>query len=57
MIKKPPRKKKAFHRIPAKFNQVINISHTLVDNKLIDHSDVVGASSVGAALITSLFST
>ena len=29
-----------------------NISHTLVDNKIVDHSDVVGTSPVGAAAPT-----
>ena len=29
--------------------QTSNISHTLVSNKIVDHSDVVGTSSVGAA--------
>ena len=37
--------------------QVSNISHTLVGNKIVDHSDVVGASPVGAAPTTSSFST
>ena len=36
--------------------QTLNISHTLVGNKLADHSDEVGASPVGAALTTSSFS-
>ena len=34
-----------------------NISRTLISNKIIDNSDVVGASPVGAASTTSLFST
>ena len=34
-----------------------NIRRTLVGNKIVDHSDVVGASPVGAAPTTSLFST
>ena len=34
-----------------------NISHILVGNKSVDHSDVVGASPVGAAPTTSSFST
>ena len=34
-----------------------NISCTLVHNKIVDHSDVVGASPVGAAPNTSSFST
>ena len=33
--------------------QTYNISHTLVGNKIVDHSDVVGASPVGAAPTTS----
>ena len=34
-----------------------SISRTLVGNKIIDNSDVVGASPVGAAPTTSSFST
>ena len=34
-----------------------NISHTLVDNKIVHNSDVFGASRVGAAPTTSSFST
>ena len=37
--------------------QVSNISRTLVGNQIVDHSDVVGASPVGAAPTTSSFST
>ena len=33
------------------------ISHTLVGNKIVDNSDVVGASPVGVAPTTSSFST
>ena len=39
------------------YRQVSNIRRTLVDNKIVDHSDVVGASPVGAAPTTSSFST
>ena len=39
------------------YSQVSNISRTLVDNEIVDHSDVVGASPVGAAPTTSSFST
>ena len=39
------------------YRQVSNISRTLVGNKVVDHSDVVGASPVGAAPTTSSFST
>ena len=36
-------------------HQTSNISHALEGNKLVDHSDVVGASPVGAAPTTSSF--
>ena len=39
------------------YHQVSNIRRTLVGNKIVDHSDVVGASPVGAAPTTSSFST
>ena len=39
------------------YRQVSNIGPTLVGNKIVDHSDVVGASPVGAAPTTSSFST
>ena len=39
------------------YRQTTNISHTLVSNKIIDISDVVGASPVGVAPTTSSFST
>ena len=35
------------------YRQVSNKIHTLVGNKIVDHSDVVGASPVGAAPTTS----
>ena len=37
--------------------QITNISRTLVGLKIVDHSDVVGASPVGAAPASSSFST
>ena len=37
------------------YSQTSNISHTLVSNKIVDHSDVVGASPVGAAPTTSSY--
>ena len=37
------------------YRKTSNISRTLVGNKIVDHSDVVGASPVGAA--SSSFST
>ena len=40
-----------------KYRQTSNISQTLTGNKIVDHSDVVGASPVGAAPTTSSFST
>ena len=39
-----------------KNRQTSNIRPTIVGNKIVDHSDVVGASPVGAAQITSSFS-
>ena len=39
------------------YRQVSNIRCTLVGNEIVDHSDVVGASPVGAAPTTSSFST
>ena len=39
------------------YHPIFNISHTLVGSKIVDHSDVVGASPVGAAPTTSSFST
>ena len=43
-----------FHEI---YRKVSNIRRTLVGNKIVDQSDVVGASPVGAAPTTSSFST
>ena len=39
------------------YRKVSNIIRTLVGDKIVDHSDVVGASPVGAAPTTSSFST
>ena len=39
------------------YRQVSNIRRTLAGNYIVDHSDVVGASPVGAAPTTSSFST
>ena len=39
------------------YRQVSNIRRTLVGNKIVDYSDVVGASPEGAAPTTSSFST
>ena len=39
------------------YRQVSNIRCTMLGNKIVDHSDVVGASPVGAAPTTSSFST
>ena len=38
------------------YRQASNIRRTLVGNKIVNHSDVVGASPVGAAPTTSSFS-
>ena len=39
------------------YRQVSKIRRTIEGNKIVDHSDVVGASPVGAAPTTSAFST
>ena len=39
------------------YRKTSNISRTLVGNGIVDNSDVVGASPVGAAPTTSSFST
>ena len=42
---------------PMNYRKTSNIRRTLVGNKFVDHSDVVGASPVGTAPTTSSFST
>ena len=39
------------------YRKVSNIRRTLAGNKIVNHSDVVGASPVGATPTTSSFST
>ena len=39
------------------YRETSNIRRTLVGNEIVDHSDLVGASPVGAAPTTSSFST
>ena len=39
------------------YRKTSNISRTLVGSKIVDNSDAVGASPVGAAPTTSSFST
>ena len=39
------------------YRKTSNIRRTLVGNKIVDHSDIVGASPIGAAPTTSSFST
>ena len=39
------------------YRKISNIRRTLVGNWIVDHSDLVGASPVGAAPTTSSFST
>ena len=39
------------------YRPISNIRHILIGNKIVDHSDVVGASPVGAVATTSSFST
>ena len=44
-------------RFSLTYRQVSNIKPSLVGNYIVDHSDVTGASPVGAAPTTSSFST
>ena len=46
-----------YSTLTAMYRQVSNIRRALVGNKTVDHSDVIGASPVGAAPTTSSFST
>ena len=46
-----------FHIHKNDYRKTSNISHTFVGNKIVDHSDVVGPSPVGAAPTISSFST
>ena len=39
------------------YRKTSNIRRTFVGNEIVDHSDVVGASPIGAAPTTSSFST
>ena len=45
------------HEVQYMFRKTSNIERTLLGNKIVDHSDVVEASPVGAAPTTSWFST
>ena len=45
-----------WHEFENYYRESSNIRRTLVANKVVDHSDVVGASAVGAAPTTSSFS-
>ena len=46
-----------FSNLTPNYRKTSNIRRTLVGNKIVDHSDVVGASPVGAAPTTASFST
>ena len=48
---------KAIEQFIESYHQISKIRCTSVGNKFVDHSDVVGASPVGAAAITSSFPT
>ena len=41
----------------SEYSQTSNISDTLVGNKIVDHTDAIGAALTGAVPITSSFST
>ena len=44
-------------RLTSHYHKTSNISRTLVGNKIVDNSDVVGAAPVGTTPTTSSFST
>ena len=46
-----------FKQCQVYYRKISIIKHTFVGNLIVDHSDVVGASPVGAAPTTSSFST
>ena len=46
-----------WHYVDTVYRQTSNISSTFVDNNIVDHSDVVGASHVGTAPTISSFPT
>ena len=41
--------------IASTYRKIFYIKHTSVGNKIVDHSDVVGATPIGAAPTTSSF--
>ena len=45
------------YKLKHNYRQVSNMRRTLAGYKIVDHSDVVGASPIGAAPTTSSFST
>ena len=47
----------SYSPVQAAYRKTSNISRTLVGDKIVDNSDAVGASPVGAAPTTSSFST
>ena len=53
----PPKPQLLCNEFYSTYRKTSNIRCTLPDNKIVDHSDVVGASPVGAAPTTSSFST
>ena len=58
LLQKHPTVHKTYENIAVRmYRKTSNISRTLVGHEIVDHSDVVGASPVGAAPTTSSFST
>ena len=53
----PYRDNIVINQINSIYHQTSNIRHTFVGNKIVDYSDVVGASPIGAAPTTPSFST
>ena len=52
-----PEKYGQTHHVNSHYHKTSNIRRTLLGNKIVDHSDVVGASPAGAAPTTSSFPT
>ena len=48
---------KVYAKYKSIYRKTTNISHSLVGNKIVDHSDVVSTTPVGPALATCSFST
>ena len=57
LISSPEKVESTKGNLDGSYHQTSRISGTLVGNKIVDHSDVVGASLIGVAPTTYSFST